>query len=124
MCWDMQSLFIGFAIVTFGVITLAIIAILPQFNTTSADRAATLGGGLFASVFVAGPLLADWLMIGDGAIVVCALVVGLLLIFPPINTTSRRRAFAFGSGIVGVLAVALVTVQIAQGLVTPTCLPL
>ena len=123
MCWDMQSLFIGFAVATFGVITMAIIALLPRFNTTNAGRAVTLGGGLLASVFVAGPLLADWLRIGDGALVVCALVVALLLIFPPINTDRRRRTIAFSSGVLGVMVVALASVQIAQGLITPICLP-
>jgi hypothetical protein len=123
MCWDLQSLYIGFAVVTVGLITLSILAFLPRFNTTSAGRAATLGGGLFASVFVVAPLLADWLRIGDGALVICTLVVALLLIVPPMNTTGRRRTITFGSGIVGVMAIALVSVQVAQELVTPICLP-
>lgn len=124
MCWDAHSLNIGFAVATFGVIALSLIAVLPRFNTTRTGQAATLGGGLFASVFVVGPLLARWLRIGDGAMVVCALVVALLLIVPPINTTRRRRVIAFVCGVAVVMVVALVTVQIAQRVVTPTCFPL
>ena len=122
MCWETQSLYLGFAVVTLGIITLSLIAVLPRFNTTRAGQAVTLGGGFFASVFLFAPLLARWLRIGDGAMVVCARVIALLLIVAPINTTRRRRAIGFVGGVAVVIAITLITVQIAQRMVTPTCI--
>ena len=124
MCWDTQSLYIGFSVATLGIITLALIAVLPWFNTTRTGQAVTLGGGFFASVFFVAPLLGRWLRIGDGAMVVCALVIALLLIVPPINTTRRRRLTTFVGGVAAEVAITLVIVQIAQRTVTPTCIPL
>lgn len=69
-------------------------------------------------------MLARWLRIGDGALVVCALVLALFVIVPQFNTTRHSRTIAFVCGVAFVTVVTVVTIQVAQNVVTPTCIPL
>jgi len=55
---------------------------------------------------------------------VCALVLALFVIVPQFNTTRHSRTIAFVCGVAFVTVVTVVTIQVAQNVVTPTCIPL